>query len=258
MNAQLEGMTDLRILNLSTVSSGVLVNQLVLDYFLAKHRVQKVLYILDSGVFFSSRWNEGRLNDPRLYARAPFDPDLAARLIWNPVTVRQGLNYAVGFSKINNSDRLRLDVSDDEVSKFDRSYVRSTQIDTLRFRAFYPDAADHGVFLRYLSTFEAMIERLEQRGITVVAVKPPVSETWYGMLPDEAWSDEVFQAMLRRHEVPFYDFSLAMPDDALFYDADHLNRSGVLRFFEEYLARVMLTQTARPIEVCWTACGQAF
>ena len=244
MTPRLEDMTGSRIVNLSTVSSGILVNRLMLDYFWVEHRSQTVLYIFDAGVFYSSRWNEGRLNDVRLYSRAPFDPDLARMLVLNPLTAWQGLNYASGFSKINNADRFRSDVSDDERLKFDKTYAPEQQIDALRFQNFYPDGADHDVFVRYLHAFEETLKSLQQRGIRVLVVKPPVSGGWYSMLPDEGWSDGMLTDFLARDQIPYHDFSQVMLDDRWYYDADHLNRSGVMHFFEYYLVPAMEGFTA--------------
>jgi hypothetical protein len=43
--------------------------------------------------------------------------------------------------------------------------------------------------------------------------------------------------------VPFHDFTHVGNDDKLFYDTDHLNRDGVLNFFENSLKPLL---TARP------------
>src|SRR5690606_28098564 len=51
MNDRLEAATGARIVNLAMEGSGVLPNTLVLDYFLSKHTVGNVVYVVDSFAF---------------------------------------------------------------------------------------------------------------------------------------------------------------------------------------------------------------
>ena len=118
MNARLEEMTGLRIINLATPGNGIVPNRFVLEYFLEKHKASSVLYCLDSFIFYSRAWNEDRFQDVKLFQRAPFDPILAKMLLC--YTYREGiaysvfLDYASGFSKINNRDRFKPDIREDE------------------------------------------------------------------------------------------------------------------------------------------------
>ena len=105
MNGRLEQMTGARILNLSVVGGGVVVNRLLLDYFLVRHRTEAIVYVVDSFAFYSSEWNEERLEDARLFQRAPFDPALARLLAGSGAPPMVALDYVSGFSKINNPDR---------------------------------------------------------------------------------------------------------------------------------------------------------
>ena len=56
-------------------------NRLLLDYFLVRHRTAAIVYVVDSFAFYSPEWNERRLEDARLFQRAPFDPALARLLL---------------------------------------------------------------------------------------------------------------------------------------------------------------------------------
>lgn len=240
MNARLERMTGTKIMNLSVVGGGISVNRLLLDYFLSRHEAGSLVYVVDSFPFYSREWNEDRLRDTRLFARAPFDPTLAWLLLRNPATLSVALDYAAGFSKINNRDRFAPDVFPDEATRFDRAYRPVGQIDEQRLAFLYPKQIDPAVFRRYLAQFEALVGDARSRGLRVVVLKPPIPERVSRMIPDEARFDSALSEVLSHHGVELHDFTYAGFDDSYFYDTDHLNRSGVLTFFEYHLKDVLL------------------
>ena len=239
MTAQLERMTGARILNLSIVGGGITVNRLLLDYFLAQHRTTGVVYILDSFAFYSAQWNEERLSDTRLFDRAPFDPTLVTVLLQNPASHSAAFDYLIGFSKINNADRFKLDISDDEATKFNKTYRPLKQIDDQRLAYLYPKPIEEVTFRRYLAEFEDTLQNLKQRNIRVIVVKPPVPTRFYKALPGEAQFDETLKPILDKHGVEFHDFSLVGNDEKFFFNTDHLNKTGVLNFFENYLKSLL-------------------
>ncbi len=239
MNARLEEMTRSRILNLSIVGGGITVNRLVLEYFLAAHQTKNAVYFLDSFAFYSRDWNEDRLNDTRLFDRAPLDPMLAQILLRNPSSRSAAIDYLLGFSKINNSDRFKPDISEDETSKFKTIYRPIKQIDTQRIEYLYPKQINQEVFRHYTGEFEDMIRYLKQRNIRLIVIKPPVPARVYQMLPDEGQFDQVLKAVLDRNGIQFYDLSLVNNDERFFFNTDHLNRDGVLNFFENNLKGIL-------------------
>ena len=238
MNARLETMTGATILNLSVVGGGVSVNRLLLDYFLANHHAKAVVYVLDSFVFHSPEWNERRLADARLFQRAPFDPVLARLLLENPSTRWQGVDYVLGFSKINSAARVDPDTRQEETTRFGRTYRPVTQIDQQRINYLFPVQADQAraYRARYLGEFADLLRQARARNLRVVVIKPPIPERVYRMLPNEQEFDVELRAVLDRHGAEFHDFSLVDNAEPFFYDSDHLNRAGVLQFFERRLA----------------------
>jgi hypothetical protein len=239
MNAQLEQMTGKKIINLSLVGSGITVNRLVLDYFLAQHQAQRIVYFLDMFALTSKDWNEDRLQDVRLFDRAPFDPLLVQMLWQNPASQSIALDYTLGFSKINNADRFKADVTDDEATKFKTTYRPVKQIDSQRISYLYPKPVDPAVFQHYLSEFEDMLRYLKSRNIQVTVIKPPLPQRMYQMLPNEAEFDAAIKPVLERNSVEFYDYSLVNNDEKFFFNPDHLNRTGVLSFFQNYLSAIL-------------------
>lgn len=246
MNARLEAMTGSRILNLSIVGGGIAVNRLLLEYFLAAHQTTDVVYVVDSFAFYSREWNEDRLRDARLFHRAPFDAALARLLLRGATTRATALDYIIGFSKINNPDRFGPDISDEETSRFTRTYRPIEQIDRQRIDYLYPAEVDRSDSLRsrYLAEFEDLLRYVKSRHGRTVVIKPPIPLRIYRMIPGEESFDAALKEILDRQGVGFHDFSLVGNDERLFYDTDHLNRAGVLNFFERYL-KDALTPLAR-------------
>ena len=240
MNSRLEAMTSANILNLSTLGGGITVNQLLLDYFLVNHETDHVLYFLDSFAFYSPEWNEERVTDVSLYARAPFDPALFRQLLEAPSTRSIASGYLSGFYKMNRPDWLALDISEEEATRFDRTYRPIAQIDQQRMSYLYPDGTDPQTFQRYLADFDAMLQELNAQNIHVIIVKPPLPENIYAMLPaEEAFDAAIQEILLRYPTVEFHDFSLVDNDRQFFFNSDHLNRTGVMNFYEQHLSPML-------------------
>ena len=237
MNARLEALTGSTILNLAIPGAGVSVNRLLLDYFLAEHRTASVVYVLDSFAFYSRAWNEDRLRDTELFLRAPFDLRLARLLLGRLATLQVGVDYVTGFSKINNPDWFAPDIFESEAARFDRAYRPVAQIDRQRIAYLYPDPVDETALRDspYLAAFEDLIRFLEARDIGVLVVRPPIPARVYDMLPNEPVFDATLETLSHRYAVVYHDFSAVNNDESLFFDSDHLNETGVLRFFENHL-----------------------
>jgi hypothetical protein len=236
MNRELERLTSARIMNLSVVGGGVAVNALLLEYFLSRHQTDSVVYVADSFAFYSAEWNELRLRDRRLFARAPFDPALVGLLLRTPAGPSVALDYALGFSKINNRDRFAPDTSPDEGSRFDRRYRPVPQVDEERLAYLYPNGIDVQIFKTYSAQLQSMIRTAHLQGIELIVVKPPMPERIRRLLPGEPQFDAALKGVLDRDGVEFHDFSAVASDERFFQDSDHLNRAGVLEFFHAALA----------------------
>ena len=242
MNARLEALTGTTILNLAVPGAGIAVNRLLLDYFLAEHRTASVVYVLDSFGFYSRAWNEDRLQDAGLFVRAPFDPALARLLLARPATWSAWIDYVTGFSKINNPDRFVPDLFEAEATRFDRTYRPVAQIDRQRIEYLYPGPTNEAALRGspYLAAFEELVQFLQARDIGVIVVRPPLPTRFYDMLPNEPVFDATLETLSRRYGAAYHDFSSVNNDESLFFDSDHLNEAGVLRFFDEHLRQVLM------------------
>jgi hypothetical protein len=241
MNARLEQLAGARILNLSVVGGGIRVNRLLLDYFFSRHTAGAVVYVVDSFAFYSPEWNEQRLEDARLFHRAPFDPTLARLLARSGAGWTVTLDYVTGFSKINNPARFAPD-QPAEAARFDRRYRPIEQIDRQRIEYLYPpaiDAAAEAQLTRYLAEFEALIAFARARGAGVILIRPPLPPRTRPLIPGEAQFDQRLAAVAARAGARLHDLSAAIDDPAMYFDSDHLNRSGVSRLFEEQLTGIL-------------------
>lgn len=244
MTARLEALTGKRVVNLALVGGGVRVSRLIYEYFLTRHQTHGLVYVVDSFAFYSKTWNEERLQDTRLFARAPFDPALARLLVADPATRWMGLDYLSGFSKINNKNRLTEDVTPEERSRFTRTYRPVKQVDDQRLAYLYPAQIDAAAFDRYLAEFEQFLRDAQSRGTAVLVVKPPIPERFAARLPAEDQFDARLNAVLSRLHIPLHDFTHQGNADSAFYDTDHLNKDGVINFFEHSLGPLLAAGSA--------------
>jgi len=241
-NDRLEQASGASVMNLSIEGAGILPNRLALDYFLTRHRARNVVFFLDSFAFYSAQWNEDRLDDA-LLARAPFDPALVATLARYPWAWDQILPYISGFTKINNHERFAPDRSDAELNKFEKTYRPIPQIDRERVAYLYPAEIPQDVFARYLDAFEGLIDMVEAQGAVFVVVKPPTPPRYREAVPNEAEFDAAVTTLLERRGVAYYDLSGTLPEDANYYDTDHLNATGVTAFIDANFANLLRGHT---------------
>ncbi len=245
---QITETTGLRILNLAVQGTGPLYHRFIAERFFNSHRTHGVLVLVDSFGFYDPKWNEDRFADTDLLARTPFDLltlRLLASYLRHGVDPRALLDYAVGFSKINNRDRLSPDRWDAE-DQFDRAPRPSSHADRERIAYLYPQPHDAAILARYLDHLTGLIWLAQTNGAQVIVIKPPVPARFAALLPHEAAFDAALSAHMEAHlagtGVTFHDFTAALPEPEFYFDADHLNRRGATRFLQEHLAPLLAAQ----------------
>lgn len=232
MNQRLESRSGRRIVNLAIEGAGVVPLRVVFEHFAARHAARHVVIFVDSFAFYARKWNEERLDDVRLFRRAPFDDALLQALWRQPEARRMAIDYASGFMKINNPDRFQSDVSEAEATRFARTYRPVAQIDRQRIEYLYPKTVDPALFQRYLAQFEDLLVAIRRTGAGVIAVKPPTPARYRGKLPAEPAFDAAIREVLARHGARFEDMSALLQEDRNYYDTDHLNRTGTAAFID--------------------------
>jgi hypothetical protein len=245
MNDRLETMTGTSIINLSIEGGGPVPVRFLTDYFLARHTARNVLYMVDSFAFYSEQWNEVRIDDPELLARAPFDWDLLYTLLKFPSTRGLAPGYLTGFYKINNQERFESDLSDAERSRFTRTYRTNARVDERRMAFLYPESKGAETTDKYLAQLDSLASALANRGVKLVAIKTPLPQRVLGKLSGEDEFNDKVRSVLGRHGFELHDFTTVANDDAFFYDTDHLNRDGVINFMDTYLGELLRAESVR-------------
>jgi hypothetical protein len=248
-NALMERETGLRIMNLASPGTGPLYNRFVLEHFLREHRARNVLYVVDSFAFYSRTWNEERFSDSKLLARTPREPAIAARL-WRyvrheDVDPRALLDYATGFSKINNRDRFKTDRWEGE-AQFERVWRPSASAVKKRIDYLYPDHTPAPALDRYMGEFSQLLDVARQAGARVVVIKLPVPPAFRTQLPAEAQFDAALTRASAQAGVPMHDFSTAFGEPRFYFDTDHLNRAGLADFFNRHLKDLLMGGSTAP------------
>lgn len=238
VNAGLERASGLRIVQLAGPGTGPLYNRFVFEQFLHRHRARNLLYVVDAFAFHSRTWNEDRFADAKLLRRTPWDTAVAARLARyvrdEGIDARALLDYASGFSKINNRERFERDVWEGE-AQFERAARPSSSAVGKRIAYLYPDKTAPDALARYLGQFESLLVLARQHGVQVLVVKMPLPREFRRQLPDETAFDEGVARIVTAHGARFADCSTTIDDPRLYFDTDHLNRAGLTAFVDQSL-----------------------
>lgn len=86
-----------------------------------------------------------------------------------------------------------------------------------------------------------LIERARNAGAQVVALKMPVSGQFRRMISGEDDFNRAIVELLSARRTAFHDFSSALDDPRYYFDTDHLNRAGLIEFFNRHLKAIFLS-----------------
>lgn len=239
VNESLERATGQRLVQLAGPGTGPLYNRWVFEHYLQSgHRARHLLYVVDSFAFYSRTWNEDRLADAKLLARTPWRASLARSLArhvaGDGVDPRALLDYTTGFSKINNRSRFERDAWEGE-AQFDRSARASSTATRKRIAYLYPQGTPDDALQRYMDELAKLLKAARAQGMTLHLLKMPLPAGFRRQLPDEAAFDAALAALAARTGAEVQDQSHSVDDATLYFDSDHLNRTGLAQFSEAFL-----------------------
>jgi hypothetical protein len=243
-NSKMESDTGLKILNLSAPGAGPLYQKFALERFLKGHQTTNILYVVDSFAFQSRVWNEDRFVDSKLLSRTPLD--VAAVSLLANYSYREGIDpralidYVTGFSKLNNPARFETDVFEGE-AQFDRTFRPSNAADAKRIEYLYAHSGSQNASTaRYLRELEKIVKLAHGNGANITLIKMPVPSPFYRKLPNESDFDAAISTLAANMSVPFWDFSSTLDGAEHYSDTDHLNRKGVMTFYENNLRAILM------------------
>jgi len=241
----LEAAAGRPVMTLAIEGGGVVPNAFLFSALLRKAAPREVIYVLDSFVFLSPQWNEERLADSGLFARAPYDAAIFGAIMAEPAAWPVLAGYLTGFDKVNGMLHLDIDRSEAELTRFDRVYRANDQIDSQRIAYLFPAGGDDLV-ATYVAGIERMIVDAQASGIRFRILLMPAPPRYSERLP--ASHTRVMSAlteMLERHRIEVIDHSGLLQDDENYYDTDHLNRQGALSYATDMLGP-LLADTGPP------------
>ncbi|HET9651265.1 MAG TPA: hypothetical protein VFP36_03705, partial [Usitatibacter sp.] len=148
------------------------------------------------------------------------------------------LDYASGFSKVNDRTRFARDAWEGE-AQFERVYRTSSSAIAKRIEYLYPDGLTPAFRERYLRELARLLDFARSQGMEAAVVKMPLPDAFRRKLPDEDVFDEALAAVLAPRGIELRDFSGAIGEPKFYFDSDHLNRGGLALFLERDLAPVL-------------------
>lgn len=241
---RIEAAAGRTVLNLAAPGTGPLYHRFVAERYFADHTAGGVLVVVDSFGFHSAKWNEQRFGDRDLLSRTPLELTtlrLFMRYMTEGVDPRAVLDYATGFSKINNHDRFEPDKWEAE-ARFTRSARPSDLADRERIDYLYPEPAEPAGISRYMDHLIALARTARSAGAEVVMVKLPLPDRFRSRLPDEDAFDNALRQALSEEEIVFRDYSGVLPEPRYYFDPDHLNEEGAEKFLDNHLRALLMNE----------------
>ena len=237
----IEVATGKQILNLSATGAGPFVWTLVAERFFHDHRASHVLIVADGFAFRDRRWNEDRLGETDLLPRIPWDGGtlvILARALRHGLPASTFVDYATGFSKIGNPDRLLPDIWEG-ASQFGRNARPSSAADRARIAYLYAAPQDPMASDRAFARLAALVAlaRINQADVTLL--RPPLPDRFRVLLPDETQFSDRLETFAAAQGVMLVDMAAVLPDPRFYFDPDHLNREGVDAWLEVGLRELL-------------------
>ena len=226
---------------LAVPGGGPFILRIMAERWFADHRSRGVVIVLDEFGFADRRWNTDRLGDDDLLPKIPADVRtvrVLARAVPRGLPWQTWLAQVTGFARIN--DRRRLSPPTWSVEdRFDRSPRLSAGAIRSRVAFLYPGAADAWIVARSLDDLEATILLARAQGARAVLMFPPLPDVFRTELPEVPGLASGLADLSGRLGVPLIDHSAAIPELRNYFDTDHLNRSGVMRWLDLGLAALL-------------------
>lgn len=226
---------------LAVTGGGPFLLRLMAERWFADHESRGLVILLDDFGFADRRWNEDRLADDDLLPKIPADV-VTSRVLFRAIP--RGLPWQTWFSQITGfariNDRHRFaPPSWSAEGRFDSSPRPSAAAIRSRVAFLYPETTDSASVSAALHDLEAVILLARSNGARVVLLRAPLPEAFRAALPEVPGLASGLTLLNQRLDVPIVDHSLLVPDQQFYFDTDHLNRRGVMRWLDLGLAGLL-------------------
>lgn len=227
------------VMNIGNDGAGPMVESIYYDLFRGRgNTADTVVLVAHPFVLFSRKFNEGN----RFTGREPIRRDLLGLLLQQDLSIEEWFFYfqskmaadywgdfklPSGATQCTDADPQRA-----ELCKVDSDVQEKTN------RNLYPDGVDVAAFEKYMTEFDALVERMRADGSRVIIVVPPVL---LGEVDGLDMAMQRYEALAGADPgVEVYDFHDLYDDPAYFqHDLSHLNVTGVDRFTRDVLRPII-------------------
>lgn len=228
-----------KFLNLSKGSgSGIVPMAMFADYFFYKgNSTKEVVYIFDDQLLFTDLFNE----KPLFLRTEPFNLkffQLGLKHHIKESAMAEYYQYKFGITWLG------IDPAYDAVKFYEQNALTGidTHAVTLRLGNMYFDDLDTAIVPHYEQLFIELLTGLQDRGIKVSIVVPPVL---LGETPGKPYQDRLLKRLNDEYHIPSLVLSDTMMDPALFADHDHLNANGTAIMLRQYVKPFLDSQTGK-------------
>lgn len=255
--------------NLASGASGVIPQKIqLLCFFEANNKTKQVVYLLDPWSLYSSRWNE----DNYILQQEGIEYSYFYKLLENNVSIKVIFNYFRD-KLFDNYDKFvrellapkllapnetaqpevnspvveaeQKEVSVVEALKRERIMAEKTPeqqkvindaADKQRLEVLYNEGISEDNFLRYSKHVEQIILLSKKNNAKISFVIPP---TLMGKMPGHDNTIKLFSEMKNKYKTVYFDLSAEMQNQDFYWDREHLSKTGVEYFTENYLKKII-------------------
>lgn len=226
---RIERVLGTPVMNLSKSGKGPRIERLFLDYYhLLGNQADAIVYLIDPWAMYAEKGND----EPNVFVDEPLDRRFLAFIAGYRFSPSVYINYVM--SKATLLWWLRKpDMTPEETRTAAAPTPEQVQKD---IDGRYPEGRTATMFKRYAEELRGIAEAAKTHGARLIFIIPT---TLNGDYPGE---DEL-RAELDRIRVEFgaenYDHSGAILDPTLYFDFDHLNSAGIVRYTETFLQPIV-------------------
>lgn len=264
-----EPIISKKMKNLASGAAGIIPQKIQLEcFFQAHNKTDKVVYLLDPWILHSNRWNESNY----ILQQENIEYSYLVKLLENNVDSKVLFNYFRD-KLIDNYDKFMRElltplvpivktkpVIQEEVKKRqnpDEEYaaneaqkreatmaqktpeeqkVLNAAEDKQRLEILYDQGIKKEYFNKYSKELEKVILVAKKNNAQIVFIIPP---TLMGKLPGHDNTIELLAQLKKTYGINYFDLSVEMQNQDFYWDREHLSRSGVEYFTQNYLKKIL-------------------